>query len=392
MTDFNSQLMAFGNALQPYAQQGIQRSNDELMRKTFAINPTFGTQLYGAKNDQAQVGLQQRQVELAEQEAQRVQAQRTALGQLADQLKRGSNPAAGEMGPVQPLDAEGALLQLATITGDPDALAKYLSKKAGGFDADTPSAIQEYNYWASLTPEQKRDFLSVKRANQVINLGGTQEIRGPDGSVVQQLPVTLKPEDVPANAAAKAGAVANAQNLSDLAIDPQITLANKEAELAAVAEGDVNKKLKQGQDSISIIEEILAPDPKTGLNVLDKATGSGIGSIAAGGKEFFGVSDESTKANAALAVYGGRLLNNVPRMEGPQSDADRRSYEEQAAKIADTSIPAGDKKAALEVIKGLSEKYAALNGAAPSIKEGTIQTNKRTGAKRIMRGGKWQPL
>jgi hypothetical protein len=62
-----------------------------------------------------------------------------------------------------------------------------------------------------------------------------------------------------------------------------------------------------------------------------------------------------------LNVLGGQLLNNVPRMEGPQSDRDVESYREQAGKVADPTIPAKDKKAALEQIRALSLKYQSLN-------------------------------
>jgi len=178
---------------------------------------------------------------------------------------------------------------------------------------------------------------------------------------------------------AKSGSKQQAQKDVDLEMNPQIARGESDqrnisetnyaagiaqntatGRMAGENQGNINKRAVQSQDNISVIQEIRAPD-ETGRTLLDKATGSTIGAGVAGGKQFFGHSDESTQANAELTVYAGKLLNNVPRMEGPQSDADLKSYKEQAGKIGDPRIPAKDKEAALRAIQSLSEKYAAQN-------------------------------
>jgi hypothetical protein len=169
-----------------------------------------------------------------------------------------------------------------------------------------------------------------------------------------------------------AGGEAGARLQQEQTYKPVIAGAEQDAKNASDRRANIEKKVTQGKESGSVIDELLTPD-ESGRTVLDKATGSGVGALYAGGKSLFGVSDESTQANAQLAIYGGRLLNNVPRMEGPQSDKDMATYKEQAGKIADPKIPAPDKKAALFAIKQLNEKYADI---APSLyKKGEAEFN-----------------
>lgn len=149
---------------------------------------------------------------------------------------------------------------------------------------------------------------------------------------------------------AKAGAKQDAQNSSDLVYKPQIKASEK------VAETNTGKGM-QGNDALSIISDIEAAD-ESGRTLLDKGTGSIIGAGIASGKKIYGGSDESTQSNAQLKVLGNRLILNVPRMEGPQSDKDAALYRAAAGQIADPTVPGPDKAAALVQIKKISAKYA----------------------------------
>ncbi|MCE7073694.1 hypothetical protein LZG74_25515 [Dyadobacter sp. CY327] len=147
----------------------------------------------------------------------------------------------------------------------------------------------------------------------------------------------------------KAGSEQAARKAVDLTMLPQIKGAETSAKLSAEAGAVVDKKGVQANDVMGILDEA---DP-----LLDNATGSMIGAGVATGKQFFGRSDDATQANAALKVLGGRLVSNIPRMEGPQSDKDVSLYREQAGRIADPTVPAGDKRAAIAAIRSLNEKY-----------------------------------
>lgn len=105
-------------------------------------------------------------------------------------------------------------------------------------------------------------------------------------------------------------------------------------------------------------------DTGTALSILDEADklveaapGSYLG---AGGRllnKTIGRSTESTQAQSQLEALQASLMMRMPRMEGPQSDKDVQLYREQAGKIADPTVPAGDKKAAIRSIRNILSKY-----------------------------------
>lgn len=169
-----------------------------------------------------------------------------------------------------------------------------------------------------------------------------------------------------ATAEAMAGAKEQGQKTVDLNTAAPIAAQTALGKVQGETAGSYAKKDVQAQDNEQVIAQILQKD-KEGKDLLDKATGSGLGAMGAKVKQFGGVSDASTQANSQLEIFGGQLLNNVPRMEGPQSDSDLKSYREQAGKIADKSVPAGDKRAALQAINQIRQKYAHLNLGNPPV-------------------------
>lgn len=74
---------------------------------------------------------------------------------------------------------------------------------------DMPATLQEWQAYNTMSPEDQKRYLTMKRANPAVNLGGTQMIPNPvnpAGEPLAQYDVTLKPEDQPANVAAKEAA------------------------------------------------------------------------------------------------------------------------------------------------------------------------------------------
>lgn len=100
--------------------------------------------------------------------------------------------------------------------------------------------------------------------------------------------------------------------------------------------------------------------------LIDKAPGSYAGAGLNLGKRLVGISDETTQAAQALKGLEAQLMMAMPRMEGPQSDKDVALYRQQAGQIGDPSVPAGDKKAAIRVIKSLTAKYREAVGDSPA--------------------------
>lgn len=91
-------------------------------------------------------------------------------------------------------------------------------------------------------------------------------------------------------------------------------------------------------------------------------TASGAGALVDKANQFMGIGTESQANAAKLKALGGWLTANVPRMEGPQSDADRKAYEGQAGQVGDETLPTSVRLAALSTVMNLQQKYASVNG------------------------------
>lgn len=80
---------------------------------------------------------------------------------------------------------------------------------------NTPSNIKEWQEYSNMTPEQQSQYLTMKRANSVIDLGGRTIIpnpANPSGTPNATYQETLSPADQPENAAAKTSATKTAEN------------------------------------------------------------------------------------------------------------------------------------------------------------------------------------
>lgn len=67
-----------------------------------------------------------------------------------------------------------------------------------GSQADPPANVREYQYFQSLNPDQQREYLRVKRAQQALNLGGSYGVLDPvRGGMGEQFEKTPPPEQQP---------------------------------------------------------------------------------------------------------------------------------------------------------------------------------------------------
>jgi len=124
-----------------------------------------------------------------------------------------------------------------------------------------------------------------------------------------------------------------------------------ETKLEAKAE-ERNKPIAEAKESISLINQA--------EKLLDKATASLTGTgvdVLAGA---VGVSTEGAKAAAQLKAIQGALVAKMPKMSGPQSDKDVLLYREMAGQIGDSTLPVDTRKAALETIRQIQERYAKV--------------------------------
>lgn len=131
-------------------------------------------------------------------------------------------------------------------------------------------------------------------------------------------------------------------------------LRESDATRDSTKEVEQSKKAEQAAGMIDLVKraEVLLPGASSGLgeNLLGQ------------GQNLFGTSTEKTQTDKQLRVISAGLVANVPRMEGPQSNYDVQLYREAAGDIGNANIPYQDRLAALETIKAIQSKYAALNG------------------------------
>lgn len=96
--------------------------------------------------------------------------------------------------------------------------------------------------------------------------------------------------------------------------------------------------------------------------LIGESTGSYLGAGIDLGAQVFGKATQGAQAAAQLKVLEGQLMMAQPRMEGPQSDRDVALYRQLAGQIGDPTVPAEMKRAALQTIRGLAEKYSGGAG------------------------------
>jgi len=279
----------FGSALGQLANQYQGYQNDQHINKVFAANPEFAKTLYGAKNDQSQLALLARQ---------------TALKEAA---------------------------------------------AARGFSSDVPSAIQEYEYFSKLSPEEQSRYLLSKRSNQMFDRGGSQVVLDSTGRTVREIDKTIPPEQLPETKAAQTTAV-------------------NQAEFDVEKENAAPKKVTMIDNNLKVINDALA---KPGF---DKNFGK-MGALP----NMYG-SEAADAATYIDQIRGGAFLTAVGEMKGSGalSDAEgkaataavTRLQSSQSAKSAREAL--ADLKSILENAKGNAVKGTSLeNGGLSGQGSGT---------------------
>lgn len=135
---------------------------------------------------------------------------------------------------------------------------------------------------------------------------------------------------------------------------------------------------KDLQSTVGELERIVKPG-----GLLDVSTGSGAGALVDRAAEFVGSSTEGAQAISRLKPIADMVLKLVPRFEGPQSDADTKSYRDAAGDLANPSLPREQRKAAAQTILRLfkqrqgqfgttdADGNVVTSGAAPSTSGGS---------------------
>ena len=225
----------------------------------------------------------------------------------------------------------------------PESLARF--KKTGDYGvlafrkpegSDGPAAIQEYEYFNALPPDQKRAFLEVKRnpAFSIQQIAGVPTGVGTlPGGGIQTTPLSTLPSEV--NAAS------------------QLAGGTEAGKLDAQRSQKIAVALKNTKSSDELLD--------LASSLARIATGSTVGAGVDFVANVFGFAPRGDEAISSLQAIGAQLALLVPRMEGPQSDKDTALYRQAAGDIASATTPAGKKLASIRTVRQLNEKYRALN-------------------------------
>ena len=139
-------------------------------------------------------------------------------------------------------------------------------------------------------------------------------------------------------------------NLPTYQYDPSLSPAQNRELQGKFAE-DLRKNVKNAKDAFTTIQAV------SDILGSNKPSSGRAENILTGTREFFGGGGEQSKADAQLKVLGQKLVQQVPRFEGPQSDKDVASYQAAAGDVGNPNMPIASRMAALQVLVDLNKKY-----------------------------------
>lgn len=121
---------------------------------------------------------------------------------------------------------------------------------------------------------------------------------------------------------------------------------------------DAMKKSAGANNVLSLIDQA--------EKLLPGATGSIVGSGVDVASSAVGYATPGAQRTAQLKTIEGALIGSMPRMEGPQSDADRMLYQKAAGDIANPMAPVRSRQAALATLREIQNRYATPQASPAS--------------------------
>jgi hypothetical protein len=110
--------------------------------------------------------------------------------------------------------------------------------------------------------------------------------------------------------------------------------------------------------------------------LIDQSTGSGAGRLLDVGAGFFGQANEGAINIGKLQPIADMALKMVPRFEGPQSNADTKSYREASGQLADPTLPTKIRKEAGKTVLRLMKERKNQFVTSELASEGVEISNK----------------
>lgn len=276
-----------------------------------------------------------------------------------------------QFGKIDPKDYTGESLQKFLSTKNPADLVPRVKKEI----APSGEVFDPFN-------PQSKNYGAVRD----VNMGGTQLFMLPNGQPLASLNRSQSPDSVASNQVTMRG-----QNLTDARARQGLEL-QREAQRTQIMEtasgpiavdkgsGTARPVTMNGAAIPSESAMKRASGANRVLSLLDdaeplvkKATNSFVGAGIDLAARVPGMATDGGTAIAQLKSIQGQLLNEMPRMEGPQSNYDVQNYIQAAGSLADPTIPREMKLAAIKTIREVQQRYAGNPQGVSNFSQGQVR-------------------
>lgn len=262
---------------------------------------------------------------------------------------------------VTPQDVQGAAMRTGEVMAE---VRKEIARRVSNgmpVDQATSQVMQEVARQRGITlpqggqqaPQSPAPSVAPPPVRQPQSVGAftsrtPEETRAAEKEAEYQVQLQYEAEVAARRAAAEAEARAavEARTAPGIEGDKAAATAAGKARGERAATGD--KKAAEAGDALALLNQA--------ESLLKVATGGYVGAKADEFAAAFGKSTRGAEANAELAVIAPKLIGLVPRFEGPQSDADRRLYENAAGDLANPNKPTSIRLAAARRMIQLYQK------------------------------------
>lgn len=186
----------------------------------------------------------------------------------------------------------------------------------------------------------------------------------PPGFTAQNVPprplgVSRSPEETEAAkvAAAEAARLQYAPAFGQVDVETAGGKARETARATAGVEREVAvaKRTRDSGEALGYLDEA--------EKLLQRATGGRIGAIGDSAASLFNYTTQGAKNAAQLDILAAKLVANVPRFEGPQSNIDVQMYMQAAGDLANRNKTTGERLSALQQMRKIAARYAATSEA-----------------------------
>lgn len=132
----------------------------------------------------------------------------------------------------------------------------------------------------------------------------------------------------------------------------------EEAKAGVKAKSEAAKEQADATESLQLISQAKA--------LVGKATSSKLGAKLDEYGRAIGVSPWGADEAAQLKVLSGLLVSKVPKLSGPQSDADKLLYQQMAGSLGNDDIPVSQKLKAIETMETIYKRSGGVKKYNPA--------------------------